>query len=137
MHTRRVLAALAAVASCAQEQVEDLNTHARTWDSLKLSPEDEALFNMCESKTAGSPDEVVAILKAGASPSVQGEYNYTALMWTVVRKKPQQARLLLEAGADTETINAWGRNAMFIGERCHASGPTQPRIAARLAYPRC
>jgi len=40
--------------------------------------------------------------------------SYTGLMWAAVRHKTWAARILLEAGADTETINAWGRNAMFI-----------------------
>lgn len=35
-------------------------------------------------------------------------------MWSAVRHKPQLARILLDAGADTESINAWGRNALFI-----------------------
>lgn len=86
----------------------------RTWDYIKLSEEDMELFNLCESNTSGTPAQIRDVLERGASPSVQGEYNYTALMWTAVRGKTEQARILLEAGADTETINAWGRNALFI-----------------------
>merc|ERR1711998_670365 len=46
-----------------------------------------------------------------------GDYNYTALMWSVVRDQPPDVvQELLDAGADAslERINAWGRNAMFI-----------------------
>ena len=35
-------------------------------------------------------------------------------MWAAVRHKTSLARILLDAGADTESVNAWGRNAMFI-----------------------
>ena len=97
---------------CAQTQVTDLNP--RTWDSLKLSPEDNQVFKLCKSRTDGTAEQIRALLDSGASPSVQGEYNYTALMWTIVRHKPAVARVLLEAGADPEPINAWGRNAMFL-----------------------
>merc|ERR1711998_764552 len=80
----------------------------------KLPEEDLELFNLCESREGGTPEQIADVLERGASPSVQGEYNYTALMWTAVRHKTAQARMLLEAGADTELINAWGRNALFI-----------------------
>ena len=100
------------------EQIPDLSGASeygdRTWDYIKLSEEDMELFNLCESNTSGTPAQIRDVLERGASPSVQGEYNYTALMWTAVRGKTEQARILLEAGADTESINAWGRNALFI-----------------------
>ena len=44
-----------------------------------------------------------------------GEYNYTALMWAVVRHhSPDCVNTLLNAGANTEAVNAWGRNALFL-----------------------
>lgn len=110
-----VLAAFVSALALAQERVEDINTGgARTWDYIKLPEEDLELFNLCESREGGTPEQIADVLERGASPSVQGEYNYTALMWTAVRHKTAQARMLLEAGADTELINAWGRNALFI-----------------------
>mmetsp|Transcript_9241 Transcript_9241/g.16143 ORF Transcript_9241/g.16143 Transcript_9241/m.16143 type:complete len:138 (-) Transcript_9241:72-485(-) len=35
-------------------------------------------------------------------------------MWAAVRHKPDLAKMLLDAGADTEATNAWGRNALFL-----------------------
>ena len=35
-------------------------------------------------------------------------------MWAAVRGKTAIAQILLDAGADTEQVNAWGRNAMFL-----------------------
>jgi len=94
-------------------QVPDLG--GRTWDGYR-DPLNEKLIEICEEKDPSLPQEnmLKAVIADGASPSYQGEYNYTGLMWTAVRGKTELARILLDAGADTETINAWGRNAMFI-----------------------
>ena len=97
------------------EPVQDYG--ARTWDNPALhDPASERMIAICEKKEPEGPQvvELKAVLAEGASPSYQGEYNYTGLMWATVRKKPELARVLLDAGADTEAINAWGRNAMFI-----------------------
>lgn len=51
---------------------------------------------------------VKELLTKGADASAVGEYNYTALMWAIVRHKPDVVQHLLDAGADTEYINAWG-----------------------------
>jgi hypothetical protein len=56
-----------------------------------------------------SLDEILA--PASRAP---GEYNYTGLMWAAVRGKTDLAKVLLDAGADTEAVNAWGRTALFI-----------------------
>ena len=86
----------------------------RTWDGEK-NPKDEALVQLLSSKKNTSPAAVWELLASGSSPSAVSDYNYTALMWSVVRHKPPEVvRVLLEAEADIEAINAWGRNAMFL-----------------------
>eukprot|EP00965_Chrysotila_dentata_P230521 6197822-Pleurochrysis_carterae.AAC.1 len=74
-------------------------------------------------------DEVRAVIKQGADPSHSGMYNYTALMWSIVRKKTDVLHLLLESGADTESINAWGRNALYIA----AWERNEPAVEALIA----
>lgn len=70
---------------------------------------------------------VKELLDKGADASSVGEYNYTALMWAIVRHKPDVVQHLLDAGADTEYINAWGRNAMFL-----AAWEGQPEVMEAL-----
>jgi len=74
------------------------------------------MINMIEDKTAkySQVHELKALLNQGARPSYKGEYNYTGLMWAAVRGKTDLAKVLLDAGADTEAVNAWGRTALFI-----------------------
>ena len=91
---------------------------SRTWDELKLDPESEALFELVKTRKTDDKHSIVSevrkLLDEGANPSTQGEYNYTALMWTVVRDHQDATSVLLEAGAETEAVNAWGRNALFL-----------------------
>jgi len=87
---------------------------ARTWDHNK-DPLGERLIKLCEEKTkTPQENQLKAVIADGASPSYLGEYNYTGLMWCAVRHKPELAKVLLAAGADTESVNAWGRDAMFV-----------------------
>ena len=48
------------------------------------------------------------LLAKGADASAVGEYNYTVLMWAIVRRKSEVVQILLDAGADTEHTNDWG-----------------------------
>ena len=75
---------------------------------------EEKLITLASEREAEKVPEVMKIIDQGADPSYYGEYNYTALMWTAVRGKTGTAKVLLEAGADTEALNAWGRSAAFI-----------------------
>lgn len=79
-----------------------------------VDPLNLKLVELTSSKAAAPVAEVQRLLEDGASPSSHGEYNYSALMWSIVRQRPDYVKALLEAGADTEFTNAWGRNAIFL-----------------------
>ena len=83
-------------------------------DRLEQFALEEKLITLASEKEAEKVPEVMKIIDQGADPSYYGEYNYTALMWTAVRGKTGTAKVLLEAGADTEALNAWGRSVAFI-----------------------
>lgn len=112
----RLLVGVAIVAAPGVERVdEQLYTNPRTWDGLVLPEQDQALIELCMSKTEGDvADKVQALIDQGADPSTVKDYNYTALMWAAIRDKPKTVRVLLDAGADTEPISAWGRNVLFL-----------------------
>ena len=79
---------------------------------------DKELITLAESKDAKSDALAVReVLSRGADPSAKGDYNYTALMWSIVRHKPDVVDVLLDAGADTEFTNVWGTLAID----CHSA----------------
>ena len=92
---------------------EDAERKDELIESLKKTI-NQQLIELASEKKKEDIAAVQGLLDQGADPSFFGEYNYTALMWSVVRKKPGVARVVLEAGADTEARNAWGRNAAFV-----------------------
>ena len=80
-----------------------------------LNEADSNLIKLVSAKDSKlTPSEVSNLLANGASPSAIGDYNYTALMWSIVRHASGISRLLVERGADLERVNAWGRNALFL-----------------------
>ena len=79
-----------------------------------VNPLNLELIKLVSSKERAPVAAVQKLLDDGASPSSHGDYNYTALMWAIVRRAPDHVHTLLEAGADTEFTNAWGRNAIFL-----------------------
>jgi len=91
-------------------------TQASTDDTDAGSNEaDSHLIKLVSAKDSKlTPSEVSSLLANGASPSAIGDYNYTALMWSIVRHTSDVSRLLVERGADLERVNAWGRNALFL-----------------------
>merc|ERR1719231_75223 len=120
MHAAHVLV-LALLPACLLAQTEDAqfkqvpDLGARTWDGYR-DPLNEKMIQLIEEKDPAYAQEnqLKALIADGASPSYLGEYNSTGLMWAAVRHKVDLARILLDSGADTESVNAWGRNAMFI-----------------------
>ena len=114
VHGLFVLLLCASTASAQMQEVE-IGGGGRAWDNYVLSTEDTELFELMQFKTEDDlADRVQALLDRGANPSVQSEYNYTALMWSIVRNHQSSTRVLAQAGADSESINAWGRNAIFL-----------------------
>ena len=68
-----------------------------------------------QAKGADDPSLVSELLSNGASPSASGLYNYTAIMWAVVRHKVATLQALLDAGGDPSPINAWSRHTRLAG----------------------
>ena len=66
-----------------------------------LPPDEERDASFAESCRAGRVDEVVENLKAPQNPNVVSNRG-TALTWAATNGQEEVARLLLEAGADTE-----------------------------------
>ena len=79
-----------------------------------VNPLNLQLVQLASAKEAAPTAAIEKLLVDGASPSSHGEYNYSALMWAIVKRRPEHVKVLLEAGADTEFTNAWGRNAIFL-----------------------
>ena len=116
MHAFRLLPlfAVAAAAEWTEEAVGHDPSHDR-YGLAGVNPLNLELIKV--TSEAEEPASVAAIQKLlgdGASPSSHGDYNYSALMWSIVKRRPEHVQLLLEAGADTEFTNAWGRNAIFL-----------------------
>ena len=66
-----------------------------------VNPLNLELIKLVSSKERAPVAAVQKLLDDGASPSSHGDYNYTALMWAIVRRAPDHVHTLLEAGADT------------------------------------
>lgn len=82
---------------------------------IELSTVDTELLELCLSKkVAENPERARELIEQGANASVVDQYKYSGVMWTVVRHRPSVLDVLLEHGADTEAINTWGRNALFL-----------------------
>ena len=115
-------ALLSACAVCAQE------APAERYPGSEV---DKRFIKLISRKSPTTTEEVVDMIEnEGANPSHLGEYNYTGLMWSIVRKKPDILKLLLKYGADTEPINAWGRNAMFLAAWENDAAATESLLAA-------
>ena len=129
MHAFRLLLlfAVAAAAEWTEEAVGHDPSHDR-YGLAGVNPLNLELIKV--TSEAEEPASVAAIQKLlgdGASPSSHGDYNYSALMWSIVKRRPEHVKLLLEAGADTEFTNAWGRNAIFL-----AAWEGQPAVMEML-----
>ncbi|EOD21542.1 hypothetical protein EMIHUDRAFT_207257 [Emiliania huxleyi CCMP1516] len=74
----------------------------------EASTVDGQLISLVQAKGADDPSLVSELLSNGASPSASGLYNYTAIMWAVVRHKVATLQALLDAGGDP------GRDALFL-----------------------
>ena len=81
-----------------------------------LAPLDKELFDIVQTKQphAEVANKVRKLLKQGANPSVQGEYNYTALMWVMVRGH-QEAASVLEPNVRLAKLNT--EEEQMIGAR--------------------
>ena len=99
--------------SLQQERYDTPLDPARTWD-LPRDSLDDRLLDVCQTRNKTTAADAQAAIDAGGNPSAVGDYNYTALMWAIVRHKNDLVHTLLENGADPEPVNAWGRNAIFI-----------------------
>ena len=81
----------------------------------EASTVDGQLISLVQAKGADDPSLVSELLSNGASPSASGLYNYTAIMWAVVRHKVATLQALLDAGGDPSPTNAWSRHTRLAG----------------------
>ena len=95
--------------------------------------------NRLQEERAGL-NAVQKLLDDGASPSSHGDYNYTALMWAIVRRAPDHVHTLLEAGADVDIHAAalLGDGArvteLLQADSALANAPTLPLCISVLLF---